>query len=728
MRRMGRGALFCAVLLLTVSFFVLSVCSEEPIVTGNCGTSVTWELNLRSGRLTVSGAGAMTNYGENSPAPWHSLRENIYSVLIADNVTTVGSYAFFDCPNLLAIHLGKNVMSIGQHSFDGCREVSTVYVPPSLQLVGAYAFNTALRPPVVHITDLAAWCNINFTDVYGNPLSRKGSLYLNGELLTHAEIPEGVTRISSYAFYGYDALESVVMPNSVSAVGDYAFAFCDQLETVTFSKRLTHIGAYAFYACESLAAADLPDSLGLMEQYAFSWCSSITSVVIPNNLPFVDLGVFSHCHSLTVAIISERVQRIGYAAFNDCPNMTDLICLSEIVEYYPSSGVIDKHVTIHGYEGASAEYAQKFGLRFESIDDYIVGGFCGENVTWALCDGGVLKISGTGAMKDYSRSSEVPWHPYRKFVKKVWVEAGVTSIGSHAFEYCMKLTEVQLPDSVITIGDYAFEYCTSLLSLDLPENLRLVGDYAFSHCERLDVVTVPRGVASLGKYAFANCRFLSDVWVPRTTVTLGEGVFSDCPSLVRARVEVGNVVYRSEGNCILDVRSRTLITGLADAEIPAGGRICTIGTLAFAGRSDLLLVEIPAGVTAVEDGAFRECGALRSVTVGRDVTSIGAFAFYGCDGLESLVVLSPYAVFADAAHTVPQTTVIYGYEDSSARYYAEKYGRTFVSLGTDPDAPAAEAESDPAPEGPILPEKTPWYARLKNFFAKLWSGVFALRA
>ena len=723
MRRIGRIALFCAALLLATFAFLFSVSATE-VESGSCGASLTWEFNPRSGRLTVSGAGAMTNYDEDTMAPWYSLRENIRSVWISDKVTSVGNYAFFDCPNLLSVHLGKDVMRVGAYAFDGCREVSTIYVPPSLRLVGAHAFNESLQPPVVHITDLGAWCNINFTDVYANPLSRKGLLYLNGELLTHAEIPDGVMKIGNYAFYGYKSLVSVDMPSSISQVGDYAFSYCDGLETVSFSPRLTNIGNYAFYRCEKLSSADLPESLGQLGAYAFSWCGSITSVVIPSMLLHVSVGAFSHCYSLTAVIVSERVQEIRYAAFYDCPSMTDLICLSEDVVYHDGANVIDMHVILHGYEGATSAYAQKYGLRFERVDDYIVGGFCGHNMTWALCEGGVLKIGGGGAMDEYARSSEVPWHPYRKFVKAVQIESGVTSIGSHAFEYCMKLTEVRLPDSVIAVGDYAFEYCTALVFLEFSDNLRRVGDYAFSHCDRLDTVTIPRGCASIGKYAFANCRLLSDVWLPRTVVTLGEGVFSDCASLARVRVEVGSVSFRVEGNCVVDLRSRTVIVGLADAEIPADGAVNAIGTLAFAGRGDLLQIDIPAGVSAVKDGAFRGCGALRSVTVGPDVASIGAFAFYECDGLERLVVLSCDAVFADAVHTVPQETVICGYEGSTAQRYAEKYGRAFTSLGADPDVPATEAE--PLPEEPSQPAKTPWYVRLKNFLAGFLHGVFVM--
>ena len=90
------------------------------------------------------------------------------------------------------------------------------------------------------------------------------------------------------------------------------------------------------------------------------------------------------------------------------------------------------------------------------------GNRCGENLVWNLSVWGVLTISGTGDMYDYTSQEQVPWYVSRKRVKTVVVEEGVTTIGSFAFAECDKLTVVKLPKSLAKVGSSAFVGCSSL--------------------------------------------------------------------------------------------------------------------------------------------------------------------------------------------------------------------------------------------------------------------------
>ena len=87
---------------------------------------------------------------------------------------------------------------------------------------------------------------------------------------------------------------------------------------------------------------------------------------------------------------------------------------------------------------------------------------CGDNLTWAVDENGTLTISGTGAMTDYAYSPRAPWYGYRTRITAVVAEAGVTSIGSFAFNDCSHITTVTLPAELTAVGNYAFDGCTGL--------------------------------------------------------------------------------------------------------------------------------------------------------------------------------------------------------------------------------------------------------------------------
>ena len=78
------------------------------------------------------------------------------------------------------------------------------------------------------------------------------------------------------------------------------------------------------------------------------------------------------------------------------------------------------------------------------------------DLTWTLDDSGILTISGTGAMPNYSNTSHAPWYDDRASIKTVTIADGVTNIGAYAFSGCTSLTSITIPDGVTSIGDSAF--------------------------------------------------------------------------------------------------------------------------------------------------------------------------------------------------------------------------------------------------------------------------------
>ena len=105
-------------------------------------------------------------------------------------------------------------------------------------------------------------------------------------------------------------------------------------------------------------------------------------------------------------------------------------------------------------------------------------GSCGENVTYTLTDAGVLTISGTGPMTDFTNANPSPfWNV--SAITSVVIKEGVTSVGQYAFYNCSEIASVSLPSTVTSIGNNAFYQCYKLASIDLPEALTNLGSYAF---------------------------------------------------------------------------------------------------------------------------------------------------------------------------------------------------------------------------------------------------------
>ena len=156
--------------------------------------------------------------------------------------------------------------------------------------------------------------NKNMTEMIEVPLAIKGNI----------TIPNSVTSIGSYAFWGCGSLTSIVIPDSVTSIGSYAFRGCDSLTSIVIPNSVTSIGSYAFGDCSSLTSIEIPNSVMNISFGMFSGCSSLTSIEIPNSVTSIGSYAFGNCSSLTSIEIPNSVTSVGSYAFAYCDGLTSI--------------------------------------------------------------------------------------------------------------------------------------------------------------------------------------------------------------------------------------------------------------------------------------------------------------------------------------------------------------------------------------------------------------------
>jgi len=169
-----------------------------------------------------------------------------------------------------------------------------------------------------------------------------------------------------------------------------------------------------------------------------------------------------------------------------------------------------------------------------SFAEVIDSGSCGPNATWSFDkNGGILTITGTGAMDNYTSSSQIPWYmSYRTMIYEVVIEEGITQIGSRAFYGLSRLNSVSISKSVHTIESYAFANCSLLSDINLHDGITTIGTYAFQNCRALTELTLPSKLTTIPMRAFYGCKGLERVTLPPALTGIGDRAFYNCTNLL----------------------------------------------------------------------------------------------------------------------------------------------------------------------------------------------------
>lgn len=293
-------------------------------------------------------------------------------------------------------------------------------------------------------------------------------------------------------------------------------------------------------------------------------------------------------------------------------------------------------------------------------------GSCGTNANWSL-ENGVLTISGSGAMSNYSGwygsgspgfETDAPWNAIRNNIKEIIIQEGITAIGSYSFCNCEMLSQITIPNSVGKIGRDSFRGCKQLRNIVIPEGVTTIDVNMFNGCENLTGAEIPDSVTRIEAQAFAGCESLTNITLPEHINYIGQAAF----------VSAGlTSVELPEGLTTIAKYAFDRCTNLKDVTIPSS--TISIGDDAFSYCTSLTAITIPDSVRTIGSGAFTSCTGLTAVTISDGVESIGSFAFGNCVSLTTIFIPSSVTNIGSSAFAGSQIREI-RVDENNPRYRA----------------------------------------------------------
>lgn len=628
--------------------------------------------------LSIEGTGEMMRWTGNGTVAWKSYRANITSIQIADGITYIGDYAFYECKSLLEMDIPNSVTTIGQYAFSGCTGLKTLVIGEGVTSMGRTPFNNCTALTKINFNAIAMSDYV--LNYYYYPFKNPGTEGEGVEVIIGKNVQaipscmfygdrtanfrslkfeEGSVckRIGAFAFYECRELLKIEIGENVKTIEEEAFYRSYKLEKVYLNaKSLNNItDAYnsIFYEAGKDGAGiqvivgskveNIPDRL--FYPSTISGDSSLPKIV---SLEFEENSVcerigayaFFKAYGLVTVNIPESVAVIGREAFANCTNLTKInipqaLKTLEHGIFYNCSALQELYYNANSIEDLTSSSNNKLSN---------IGG-----------NGSGIKVV---IGKNVAKIPAYLFSSISKITSVDFEEGGVcTSIGDGAFSNCKGLTTITLFETVENIGERAFEGCTGVETVVLPEALTAIFDYTFYNCSKLGSIDIPESVTSIGASAFSNTS-LKTVTIGESVKTLGGSAFSNnaLEKIYLNAVELEDLTLTSTpfGTSALNDNGIEVTIGAKVRKIPSylfnqcarltsvtfeKDSVCeSIGYNAFRYCTGLTAIALPESIKNIGGSSFSYCTSLTELELPQGLIKIESYAFNSCSGLATLTI------------------------------------------------------------------------------------------
>ena len=352
------------------------------------------------------------------------------SIILPDNITYIGNYAFAYCDNMENFHIGNNsiLQYIGKEAFRKCSSLKGIFIPKDVVTIGAKAFYI---------------CSELATVVFDKDIQLKEistSLFDSCKSLKNFVLPESITKISSNAFMYCSSISEIFIPENVEIIESKTFYYCSSLTNVFLSNYTREIAYKAFMGCENIKNIVLPDGLEKIDSQAFNNCFNMEFMFIPKNIQTIDSNAFNNC--LKLKVITEKQQ--NQTKWN--PNW-DLVGTFRLPVYW-------------GYSRDSIIISDEFIYLKDSDNQCKIISYLSDELTDIILP----------STFEYKNVYEIGIRAFSNSdIRSIKIPDTITKIDEYAFENT-KITEIHLSNSIKEIGEKVFDNCQCIIYCDFFEN------------------------------------------------------------------------------------------------------------------------------------------------------------------------------------------------------------------------------------------------------------------
>ena len=535
-------------------------------------------------------------YEENNEKTLLGYIGNSKNVLIPNNITNIGDYAFTGNKEITSIVIPEGVTNIGYRAFSECDSLKEITIPNSIRHIGEDI--TFFCPAIERINTPDNMDDVEYTYLE-NRETFKETTYGGSTYLGNDENP-------------YIILKT----GSIQTINDHSI-----------HERCRVIDEDAFYAIRGRITTNeivIPDGVVKISNFAFymaSWATEPQSLSLrlPKSVRYLDSSAFSFYNLKSIYIPDSNVD-LNNMPFNNCFNAH-----IEISQDNPNYTAIDDVIYSKDQKELVFCMTSKNGTYImpDSVTSLAAGSFTYSRLNSIVFSKNLQKI-GSVAFQNMNQ------------LENVTLPNSLNYIGDGAFFQCQKLKSVTLPQSNCYIGASLFHLCHALTDVTLPDGIEYLPNSLFHHCTSLEHLVIPDSVKELSSVVLFACTSLKSVHIGKNVEIIGEHNFNDCENLESITVDPDNKYFAIKDGILYDKTFETLIKcpPIYERDIfTVPETVKTIAEGAFERNSSLKQIKLPSSISVIPERCFALCNNLTSIEIPDSVVMIKRLSFINCQNL-----------------------------------------------------------------------------------------------